>query len=522
MSDVVEYILKLKDDLSAGIKSASAATTALNSKLEHTNEISGRLKETLGALGISFGLFKGVEFIQESVEAMHNLHEAEGQVRAGLESTRYAAGLTFDELEESAGNFSKKIKYSRGEIMQMQSILITFPSITKNVFDTASQAIFDMSSRLHQDLQSSAIQLGKALQDPERGITALRRVGVNFNEAQTEMVKHMVATGHQAQAQAFILKELQTEFAGSAAAAFNSDPLAKFNKTMAQIKMQMGDLAITVLKELQPSLESLANKMVSAFKYVKENVLPVIKSIGNFIIEYKEPIKIIGAMIAAYYSLTTAVSLAKTAVAAFSLVLSPTPLGLFAIGLGAVAYAIMKVRGQWQELQDQMNSAAQKAAIEAQEDESNYINQQLDLLKKKKGINEEIAKQQFLAAESRKLEMEYETKVGKFSSNNVSQTVKDAWKLQIEARKKALKEFSNPKGANGQGTNPFDVNAPTENNNVTERKNTIINITMGSLVNTFTVGVTNLQEGSAKVREEILKAMISAVNDSQVHAIGNT
>jgi len=97
--------------------------------------------------------------------------------------------------------------------------------------------------------------------------------------------------------------------------------------------------------------------------------------------------------------------------------------------------------------------------------------------------------------------------------NSLPSTVKSAAEKSETAKGGGI-------GAGGLGLNA----APTEMSagKVTDTKPTIINITMGSLVNTFTVGVTNLQEGSAKVREEILKAMISAVNDSQVHAIGNT
>lgn len=100
-----------------------------------------------------------------------------------------------------------------------ENLLLTFTNIGKDVFPQATRTVQDMSIALGQDLKSSSIQLGKALQDPILGVTALRRVGVNFNEAQTDVIKKLVETGHAAEAQKLILKELATEFGGSAAAA---------------------------------------------------------------------------------------------------------------------------------------------------------------------------------------------------------------------------------------------------------------------------------------------------------------
>ena len=75
-----------------------------------------------------------------------------------------------------------------------------------------------MSVALGQDLKSSAIQVGKALQDPEKGITALRRVGVAFTSQQEDRIQKWVEEGQILRAQRRILKELTVEFGGSAAA----------------------------------------------------------------------------------------------------------------------------------------------------------------------------------------------------------------------------------------------------------------------------------------------------------------
>jgi len=101
----------------------------------------------------------------------------------------------------------------------MQGVLLTFTQIKGDQFDAATVAILDMSQALGKDLQASALQVGKALNDPVKGMAALAESGIQFTEAQKEMVKGMVAANDTIGAQTIILAELEKQFGGSAEAA---------------------------------------------------------------------------------------------------------------------------------------------------------------------------------------------------------------------------------------------------------------------------------------------------------------
>lgn len=161
----------------------------------------------------------GVEMFKKYFEAVSEAEQATSQITAALNSTKGAAGLTRAQLKGMAEGMKELTAYDDDAVAGMQSVLLTFTKVGKQVFPQASQAILDMSTRLGQDLKTSAVQVGKALQDPIKGITALKRVGVDFSESQVSMIKHMVETGHTMDAQKVILQELQTEFGGSAVAA---------------------------------------------------------------------------------------------------------------------------------------------------------------------------------------------------------------------------------------------------------------------------------------------------------------
>ena len=267
MRQIEEQLASMGIKAKVEAKKVESSFTEMGGKVKN---VLSEIKGALGLIGVGFAVFKGGEFLHESIEKFHELEKATAQVRAGLESTKGAAGMTFKDVQESAKGLAAQLPYSRKELLDMQSILLTFPSVTKESFTPASEIIADMSTRLGQDLKSSAIQVGKALQDPEKGVTALRRVGVNFNKEQTEMIQRMVESGHTAQAQAAIMKELKTEFEGSARAAAEVDPLFQFNKSMGAFSTNIGEATSILLENLKPALDSVGEGFVTVGENVKD------------------------------------------------------------------------------------------------------------------------------------------------------------------------------------------------------------------------------------------------------------
>jgi len=290
-AQTTSWILELVDHISSpmknvvgnsinaakGVEKVGAELNGLQSKMSGIANMPGKI---LGALGIGFGMFQFVSMMDKGIEKAHELHAAEAQIEAGLKSTGYAAGMTMKSIEDVAKGISSQSKYGRTDLLSMQSILVTFPGITSKTFGVASQAIADMSTRMKQDLSSTAVQVGKALQDPVQGITALRRVGVNFDGEQKKIIKDLVANGHKAAAQTLILTELNKEFGGSAKAAFDADPLSRYNKNVGAIQLQMGSAVVYLQQMMAPALENVSGFMKDIFTKIADNIQPVMTAIA--------------------------------------------------------------------------------------------------------------------------------------------------------------------------------------------------------------------------------------------------
>ena len=123
-------------------------------------------------------------------------------------------------------------------------------------------------------MTSTVIQVGKALNDPAKGLTALRRVGVAFTKDQEKKIKSLQKEGKLYEAQQLILKELNKEFGGSFAAQGDTTAgkVAKFHDAVE-------DLQRTFAKALLPVIVKVADKLGALF--VDPKVVALIDEAGK-------------------------------------------------------------------------------------------------------------------------------------------------------------------------------------------------------------------------------------------------
>lgn len=203
----------------------------------------------------------------EMVSGAMEAEEIQAQLNNVIKSTGGVAGITAEAANSLAESLSGVTKFEDDAIVAGENLLLTFTNIGKDVFPTATETMLDMSEALGQDMKSSAIQLGKALNDPVAGITALSRVGVSFTEQQKEQIKALVAAGDTMGAQKLILAELNREFGGAAKAAGDT-----FAGKLAILQNKLGNVKETIGAALLPVMTKLLDA-----------AMPLITAFGNWL-----------------------------------------------------------------------------------------------------------------------------------------------------------------------------------------------------------------------------------------------
>ncbi|MBI4968171.1 MAG: phage tail length tape measure family protein [Rhodospirillales bacterium] len=174
----------------------------------------------LGPIGLAAGAALGGMFMAlgKGLHEMETAQQSLLRLEAVLKATGHASGLTGQELNDLADAMEASTMATAEGVMDASSVLATFRSVSGDTFLRAIKAAQDLSAVFGQDLRSSAVQLGKALEDPVEGITALKRVGVTFTASQREMIAAMVEAGDVAGAQVLILETLERQVGGAGAA----------------------------------------------------------------------------------------------------------------------------------------------------------------------------------------------------------------------------------------------------------------------------------------------------------------
>jgi hypothetical protein len=205
----------------------------------------------------------GVLAVKEFSEAA----QASAQTAAAIESTGGAANVTKKHVEELAERIGRMAALEDELVQESANVLLSFTKIRNEVgegnaiFDRANVAVADVAARMKTDLVSASKQVGKALNDPIRGLTSLGRAGVQFTDQQKEQITTLVESGRVLDAQRLILHELEVQVGGSAAAAGRAaSPFQKMQLAVQDLGEQIGRLLLPFMRHLVRFARELADR----------------------------------------------------------------------------------------------------------------------------------------------------------------------------------------------------------------------------------------------------------------------
>jgi phage-related protein len=226
----------------------------------------------IAGLGVIAGVSAFTGFINDARESAKVGRLTEAAIR----STGGAAHVTAIQVGSLATSISNKTGADDEAVQSGENLLLTFTGIRNEVgkgndiFNRASATIVDMTAALNngevttEGMKASSIQLGKALNDPIKGVTALSKVGVSFTQQQKDQIKTLVESGNTLGAQKIILGELNKEFGGAAAAA--ADPLTKLKTILGNLAESIGGIFLPIINK---AATWLGTNLPKAFEMVQ-------------------------------------------------------------------------------------------------------------------------------------------------------------------------------------------------------------------------------------------------------------
>jgi hypothetical protein len=213
-------VIRLQDRFKSFGRNASAAVATVDGPLGGVASRISALTSvaTTGGVAVT-GLalaITGLAFVtQRGVRQLDEYNIELAKTEAILKATGFAAGVTAKELQDEAQAIAFATLASVQGIQQAQAVLLTFDRIQGDVRANAVGLAQDLATVFGGTAASQATQLGKALQDPIKGITALNRVGVSFNQTQKDQIKLFQDSGDIVAAQTVIIEALKNQVGGA-------------------------------------------------------------------------------------------------------------------------------------------------------------------------------------------------------------------------------------------------------------------------------------------------------------------
>jgi hypothetical protein len=232
-----------------------------------------------GAVAVGGGIALLTKAFTAGSASLEELNQVQGRTAAVIRSTGGAAGQSTGDIRKLAEEMENLSTNDDKAVQGAENMLLTFTGIGPKAFRPATQAVIDLNAAMgggDEGLQHTAIQVGKALNDPIKGVGALSRVGVSFTAQQKAQIKTLVDHNKTLDAQKIILAELNKEFGGQGKV-FGTGPAAEARR----LADAEEDLSRSFAEKLAPAVSNVRRALTGAL--ANPGVIAGIGRIGDAI-----------------------------------------------------------------------------------------------------------------------------------------------------------------------------------------------------------------------------------------------
>ena len=276
-----------------------------------------------------------------------------------------AGTMALNELQEAANKLGNQTLFNQEEFTRGFNLLTSFRNIGVDSYSRVAQAAADIAQVNQVDVNTSFMQLAKALQDPERNLSNLNRSGIAFTKQQTEVIKELMKTNKTAEAHAMILGIVEESYNKLAQAAAEG-----FAGEVDSLGESFRDFSETLGKALEPALIAATQGLTALIKAADDLFKsPLGKTAGVFTaiaLASKGVIIALPIISAGLLKVAAAGGIATIA-------LNAIPFVAIATGVGFLTTAFFKLNAEQKNYNDLINAGGEADVTQAIKDQEEAI-----------------------------------------------------------------------------------------------------------------------------------------------------
>jgi hypothetical protein len=248
-------------------------------------------KAVAGLAGIIAGAFTVkalVDFTKDSIAAAEAVSTANARVQQ-INQTMGLFGADTDKVSQRLIDFAKAnevlLAVDENVIKSTQAKLLTFGGLAQSAdvvggaFDRATMAAIDLEAAGFGPAENQAVALGKALNDPVKGLSALSRSGITFTDVEKEKIAALQESGDLLGAQNVLLEAIEGQVKGTAAA--TADASVQMSLAFGNIKEAVGAELLPVFNDLVQEMLPVIDEVIPVFRDTVQTLTPVIKDLAG-------------------------------------------------------------------------------------------------------------------------------------------------------------------------------------------------------------------------------------------------
>lgn len=268
---------KIGTDVSAGGTIASAALKTISGVSEtaqdkmremgHEAGIAGQFLSKMGPWGMAAAAGVGtlVKVMAEAAEINERQSRIMAQTNAIIRTTGQQAGKTAEDIKELGDELEHTMMLDDETVMKVANTLMTFKGISGEVFNDVIKRSQDLAVSGFGTLETNVKALGKALQDPVEGMTALKRLGIDIDPSQRKLIQNLADTNHMLEAQKEILEAVKQKVGGAGEAEHTG-----LKGAIHDLNVEYEDFLKTINTTAATDTAAAGvHKLADAFKYLK-------------------------------------------------------------------------------------------------------------------------------------------------------------------------------------------------------------------------------------------------------------
>jgi hypothetical protein len=351
-------ILADVSNLTKGLKGGTQEVSSFGDKI---GAFGKKAALAFAAAGIAAAAFT-VKFAKDAIvagEAAATANARIEQINTSMGLFGNSVGVVNDRLIDYAEKTARLTGIDTNSIKATQAKLLTFKEIAISAdeiggaFDRATAAAIDLAAAGFGTAEGNAVQLGKALNDPIKGLASLAKSGVTFTEIEKARIKTLVESNKVGEAQTLILAAIEAQVGGTAAATANATDRMKIG--FQQVTERIGIALLPILEKVTaflldvlfpaferyvlPIVEKLTKKLTGSQDSLGSAFTEIVRAIKGYVIP------IFNGVVSAFSSIYKAINRNADTFIAFGRIISTYVAPVLANVLGGALNVVGKIAG---------------------------------------------------------------------------------------------------------------------------------------------------------------------------------